>query len=128
MSSQQSANDHGFLHKFHAFHKGVNRPTTYTPTQDRVGGRHTTRVDSHTDQDIDMQTVTNTTRCFRSGPVTAVKKLEVNDSNFPALYNYQPAQHGAERVTQKTKSGHTMNPGKVQDSKVTTFSALNPTS
>ena len=95
--------------------------------ESRVDSRQTIRVDSNTDHDIDMCTDTNATRCFRSGPMTAVKELEVNDSNFPALYSYQSAQCGAKRVTQKTKSGHTMNPGKVQDSKVTTFSNPNNT-
>ena len=33
LSSQQSANDHGFSHKFHAFYEGADRPTAHTQTQ-----------------------------------------------------------------------------------------------
>ena len=133
LSSKQSANDPNFSSKFRDVGKRADRTTANTQTHSRlrthsrVDSRHNTRLDTTVEQDIEMQTVTNTNRCFRSGPVTAVKELEVNDSNFPALYSYQPAQCGAKRVTQKTKSGHTMNPGKVQDSKVTTLSNPNHT-
>ena len=73
-----------------------------------------------------MRMDTNATRCFRLGPVIAVTELQVNDSNFPALHSEQTAQRSAKLVIKK-KSGYTMNLSKVQDSKVTTFSASNPT-
>ena len=92
-----------------------------------MDSRQAVKVDSQTYHDIDMHTDINATRCFRSGPVMTVKELQVNDSNFPALYKDQITQGGAKRVVKKVKSGCTMTPGKVQESKVTTFLAPNPT-
>ena len=89
----------------------------------RDSSRQPTQVDSKTNCDVDMRTDTNITRCFRSGPVMAVDEAQVYDCDFPPLQRDTHTQDGANRVTQKIKSGHTMNPGKVQDSKVTTFSA-----
>ena len=69
-----------------------------------------------------MRTDTNATRCFRSKQVMTVDEVQVDNFNFPALHRDQGAHNSAKWVTQKIKSGHTMNPGKVQDSNVTTFS------
>ena len=100
MSSQLSANDHEFSHKFHAFLQGGDR-LTLQRQQSRVDSRHSIKFDSHTDHDIDMRMDTNAKRCFRSGPVMVVKELQVNDFNFPALHSDQTAHGGAERVVKK---------------------------
>ena len=114
-------NEQGFSKDFLDWLQGDNRLTLPRRKQSRVDSRQPIQVNSHTNGDVDMHTDTNATRCFRSGPVMAVKELQVNDFNFPALHSDQTAHGGAEWVVKKIKSGYFMNPVKVQNSKVTPF-------
>ena len=119
----RQADDRGFSSEFHDWIQGGGQSTEPRHTQSRLDSRQPTQIDSKTNCDVDMRTDTNITRCFRSGPVMAVDEVQAYDCNFPPLQRDTHTQGGANRVKQKIKSGHTMNPGKVQDSKVTTFSA-----
>ena len=61
------------------------KQTEYHESRSESEFKNRAEVDSYVNEEVEMLTDINSTRCFRLGPVMMVKGLEVNDTNFPAL-------------------------------------------